>query len=430
MMDNPDQIQNDTLIAEAPPAKVLIVDDVPANLKILRDALRPEGYNILVAASGEDALRTASRSVPDLILLDVMMPGMNGFEVCRRIKDDDDIKHIPVIFLTALEDKSGLVEGFTAGGVDYVTKPFEKEEVLARIDTHLKVSRLSRALVQKNTELTETLNRLQEETDRREAADAALVETELRQMRKELDIAHRIQMAMLPQLDSGMQARTEFDIAARMETARAVGGDLYDFFLIDENRLGIVIGDVADKGIPAALFMAMCRTQLRSTALTGLAPHACLEQVNQLLSRDNDTMMFVSVFYGILDLRTGAFEYSIGGHPLPYLLKPKGENGIEQLEFTGDIVLGVMEHATYQSKQIELQPGDSVFLYTDGVSDAMDSSKQFYTDARLEALLLQVRGHTSDSIVQRVVDDVDRFASGVDQFDDITVLAITYKAGA
>jgi len=156
-------------------ARVLIVDDVPANLKMLRDVLKPEGYGILVASDGQTALGTAAHMLPDIILLDIMMPGMNGYEVCRKLKGDPSTEHIPVVFVTAMDEAEGISEGFRSGGVDYITRPpLKKEEVLARVETHLKISHLTQELLQRNTELTSANQKLEQEIARREQAEDAL----------------------------------------------------------------------------------------------------------------------------------------------------------------------------------------------------------------------------------------------------------------
>jgi len=154
--------------------RLLIVDDVPANLKLLRDALEPEGYKILGAPNGETALRIAIGALPDIILLDVVMPDMNGYEVCRRLKENEATRHIPVLFVTVKEEKESLVEGFQVGGVDYITKPFEKEEVLARVETHLKISRLTQELLQKNQALQQEITRREQAEDSLQKADEHL----------------------------------------------------------------------------------------------------------------------------------------------------------------------------------------------------------------------------------------------------------------
>jgi len=155
-------------------SKILIVDDFPANLDLLRQTLESKAYNISVALSGEVALSIVRRAVPDLVLLDVMMPGMDGFETCRRLKANPTTADIPVIFLTAKDEPDSVLEGFRAGGIDYITKPFQNEEVLLRIETHLKIDRLTKVLIETNTELAAMNTQLQQEIAKREQVEESL----------------------------------------------------------------------------------------------------------------------------------------------------------------------------------------------------------------------------------------------------------------
>jgi serine phosphatase RsbU (regulator of sigma subunit) len=244
-------------------------------------------------------------------------------------------------------------------------------------------------------------------------------------IRRELDIASNIQQSSLPQVFPPFPHRADFEIFAAMVPAREVGGDFYDFFLIDDAHLGVVVGDVSGKGVPAALFMAVSRTLLRSNALAGLTAGACLQRVNELLCLENSAEMFVSVFYGILDSRTGRFDYSNGGHNRPYVLRQGGE--AEVLEGTGGAVLGVLEDRPYAAKSVHLRPGDGVFLYTDGVTEAMDADGNLFSDARLHAAL-GLHGHAApEALVRAVIDEVNLYAGGVAQSDDITALAIRFR---
>jgi sigma-B regulation protein RsbU (phosphoserine phosphatase) len=246
-------------------------------------------------------------------------------------------------------------------------------------------------------------------------------------LRRELDIASNIQQSILPRVFPPFPGRADFDIFAQMIPAREVGGDFYDFFLVDDGHLGIVVGDVSGKGMPAALFMAVSRTLLKSNALAGLAPGDCLHRVNQLLCLENSAEMFVSIFYGILDTRTGAFEYCNGGHNRPYLLRRGG--AAEMLEGTGGTVLGVLDSSRYGARRITLQPGEGVFLYSDGVTEAMDAGGAVFSDGRLLATLEHHGAASPEALIAAVVEDVNRHAGGVAQSDDITTLAVRWRGG-
>jgi serine phosphatase RsbU (regulator of sigma subunit) len=244
-------------------------------------------------------------------------------------------------------------------------------------------------------------------------------------IRRELDIARDIQQSILPRTFPPFPDRAEFDVFAGMVPAREVGGDFYDFFLIDDARLGLVVGDVSGKGVPAALFMAVSRTLLRSVALTGMPPAECLSRVNALLCLDNSAEMFVTVFYAILNVRSGELAYGSGGHPPAYVLRREGV--VEPLEGTGGTVLGFLDDLSYRAKQAVLRAGDGVFLYTDGVTEAMDGDGTLFSDERLQAVLARQAGASPEAIVRAVVDAVGRHAGNVPQSDDITTLAVRWR---
>jgi sigma-B regulation protein RsbU (phosphoserine phosphatase) len=203
-----------------------------------------------------------------------------------------------------------------------------------------------------------------------------------------------------------------------------VGGDFYDFFFIDDDHLCFAIGDVSGKGVPASLFMAVTKTLLKAIASRVASPDEMLCRLNNEICRDNTSYMFVTLFSGILDIRTGRVEYSNGGHNLPYLLA----NGrIAPLENTPGIVVGAIEGATYQRKRIVLQPGDRLLLYTDGVTEAMDKRRELFSERRLEGFLASVNHASPEDLTHSLVQEVRRFSAGAAQSDDLTILALQYR---
>jgi serine phosphatase RsbU (regulator of sigma subunit) len=240
-------------------------------------------------------------------------------------------------------------------------------------------------------------------------------------LRRELDIARSIQQSILPR---AFPRRRDLELFAEMLPAREVGGDFYDFFPVDDARLALVVADVSGKGVPAALFMAVSRTVLRSVALDGLAPAECLRRANALLCLENSAELFVSVFYGVLDTRTGELAYSNGGHNPPYVVPRTG--GVAPLERTAGMVLGVADEVGYGERRMTLNAGDGVFLYTDGVTEAMDVDGTLFSDRRLETVLTTHRQATPEGLTRAVVDDVRRHSGGEPQSDDITALALRY----
>jgi sigma-B regulation protein RsbU (phosphoserine phosphatase) len=241
----------------------------------------------------------------------------------------------------------------------------------------------------------------------------------------ELKIAHEIQMSILPKTFPPFPHRREFDIYATLTPAKEVGGDLYDFFFLDEHHLCFAIGDVSGKGVPASLFMAITRTLIKTKAAQGLTPDKVLSRVNQDLALDNDSMMFVTLFLGILDTRTGEVEYSSAGHNPPYVLRQGG--GVEPVEGTGGTALGVVEGLEYLSKKLQLRKGDTLFLYTDGVTEAVDKQEDLFSDERLMEDLGALQGKTPEEMAAGIMARVNAFSEGMPQADDITILALRYN---
>ncbi|MBM4133258.1 MAG: DUF3365 domain-containing protein [Nitrospira sp.] len=264
-------------------------------------------------------------------------------------------------------------------------------------------------LEQRVVERTEELRRTMEEKER---------------IGSELRIASDIQKSILPRTFPAFPHRDDFDLYAESIPAREMGGDFYDFFLLDQDRVGLVIADVSGKGVPAAIFMAVSRTMLKATAMQGGSPGDCLRQVNNLLCPDNEASMFVTVFYAILDTRTGTLDYGNAGHNLPYILSGRG--GITVLENPGGMALGVMEDSAYPVKRARMQPGDGLLLYTDGVTEAMDAAGNLFSVERLERLLRRIQNGTPSEIVRDTVAEVRSYAAGEPQADDITMLALRY----
>ena len=209
-----------------------------------------------------------------------------------------------------------------------------------------------------------------------------------------------------------------------MTPAREVGGDFYDFFLIDKDRLGFVIGDVSGKGVPAAILMAVCRTLLKATALQNISPGECLKYVNDVLVRQSDSAMFVTIFYGILHPNTGEVEYCIGGHNPAYRLMQSGELNV--LAEPASIIVGALENATFETGHLRLRPGECIVLYTDGVIEATNVSQVEFSETRLQSLLERSATLSVDGIVNNIIDEVRIFSTGLPQSDDITSLALRY----
>jgi phosphoserine phosphatase RsbU/P len=372
-------------------SRILVVDDVKANIDILVEALRDE-YKLSVALDGAAALRSVEKSPPDLVLLDIMMPGVDGYEVCRRIRAEESTHELPIMFLSALEDVMDKTRGFEVGGNDYLTKPFEVLEVKARVRSLLKAKLYADAV--------------------REA------------IARDLRIAREIQMGILPTDLAAATSHSALDVYAIIEPAQKVGGDLYEVLRASDDRLVVALGDVSGKGIPAALFMAVAVTVLRTLARHIADPAEILRRLNDELFERNPRGMFVTMQCLVFDLEHGRLSCASAGHHQLAVLSP-GRPPRFACPSTGRPA-GLMASNPIEREAFPLEPGDTFVLFSDGVSEAMNTAEDFYGEERLLAVLSACAGASPADIVTRVMGDVRAFAAGAKQSDDITVLAARY----
>lgn len=254
--------------------------------------------------------------------------------------------------------------------------------------------------------------------------EIATTATSRQRMESELKIARNIQMGILPKVFPPFPDRTDFDIFAQTIPAREVGGDFYDFFLVDRRHLCFVIGDASGKGIPAALFMAFTKTLIKAKAAADLETGVLMQDVNDELSAGNTADMFITVFCAILDTQTGEVRYTNGGHNPPVIMKKTGE--VRYLDCSGDLVVGIMGGMPYSSRRLLLEPGERIFLYTDGVTEAMNASDEIFTNERLLEVLSLCADRPVAEIVSCVGDAVNEFCQGTPQYDDITMVVLQY----
>ena len=342
--------------------KILVVDDEPINIDVLGGLLKQD-YRLIVAKNGERALKAAHSGNPDLILLDIMMPGMDGYEVCRRLKADESTREIPVIFITAMNQAGDETLGFELGAADYITKPVSPPILRARVKTQL-------ALTQSRKELQAAYATIKMQKDRMEA---------------ELNVGRDIQMSMMPQDFPEGPGCESFSLYARLEAARELGGDFYDFFFLDESRLCFCVGDVSGKGVPAALFMAVTKTLIKSAAAGNQSTAAILTRVNDTLSADNEGCMFVTLFVAVCDVHSGEVTYTNAGHNPPYITGANGNT--VRLGTRHGPVAGAMNDIAYREDAVVLKPGDTLLMFTDGVTEATSTSSELFSEVRLVGLL-------------------------------------------
>jgi len=372
-------------------SRILIVDDAKTNIDILVEALRGE-YKLSVATDGAAALRSVEKSPPDLVLLDIMMPGIDGYEVCRQLRAQESTRELPVMFLSSLEDVKDKTRGFEVGGNDYLTKPFEVLEVKARVRSLLKAKAYTDAI--------------------REA------------MARDLRIARDIQMGILPTDLAKATSASDLDVHAIIEPAQKVGGDLYEVLRASDDRLVVALGDVSGKGIPAALFMAVAVTVLRTLARHIVDPAEILSRLNDELVERNPRGMFVTMQCLVFDLENRRVSCAGAGHHQLVILSPGRPPRLAYP--SSGMPAGMMAWNPIECETFPLEPGDTFVLFSDGVSEAMNDADDFYGDDRLMTVLAAAADAPVADIVERVVADVHAFANGAKQSDDITVLAVRY----
>src|SRR3990167_7859872 len=355
------------------PATILVVDDDP-DLELLvtqkfRRQIRNDEFHFICVRSGEDALKKLRENEIDVLVTDIKLPGMDGLSLISRLKSE-----YPLI-------RSVIISSY--GDMRTIRR---------------------------------ALNLKQAVHDRERLAA----------IRQELDIARRIQLSMIPGIFPAFPERGEFEIFGEIITARDVGGDFYDFCMIDDDRLYFAIGDASGKGVPAALFMAVTRTMVKADAVKGLPPDRCLSEANKILCMENEFSMFITVWTGVLNTRTGKIVYSNGWHKLPFIIR--AGSGPELLDNTEGIALGVIGgDSLYGLKRVKLEPGDGIILYSDGVTEAMNKDGNLFTDKRLRDLLAEDGFENPRDTVGRVLRDVEEFSRGVHLKDDIALLAIRYN---
>ena len=383
------------------PVKILSVDD-EMDLELLltqyfRRQIRKGEYEFKFAHNGLEALTMLLKEKDfDIILSDINMPEMDGLTLLTKINEMQN-PALKCIMVSAYGDMGNIRQAMNNGAFDFATKPIDLDDLSVTIEKAIEQIRYIKTMQKEHTQLES--------------------------IKGDLAVAREIQQAILPRIFPPFPENAhQLDIAASMNAAKDVGGDFYDFFRIDDNHIGFVIADVSGKGVPAAIFMAVSRTLIRATGIRGVQPSECMTYSNNLLAKESVNCMFVTVFYGIYNIQTGEITYTNAGHNPPYLLKADGS--IQMLPMTKDIVAGALEDFQYSENKIQLAHGDTLLLYTDGVTEATNADFNEYGDERLKALLKNSAQNDCQQIIDKVKADVKAFAGEAEQSDDITLLAL------
>ena len=382
--------------------KILSVDD-ELDLEVLltqyfRRQIRKGEYEFAFAHNGLEALQKLLETPDfDIILSDINMPEMDGLTLLAKV---NELKNpaMKCIMVSAYGDMDNIRSAMNKGAFDFATKPIDLDDLSRTIEKAIEQVRYIRESQQEHNQLESIKN--------------------------DLAIAGEIQQTILPRSFPPFPELTEVvDIYASMTPAKDVGGDFYDFFQIDDERIGLVIADVSGKGVPASLFMAVSRTLLRATALRGVSSAECLTYANKLLCKESLDSMFVTVFYGIYHYKTGMMDYTNAGHNPPYLLR--GGRTVECLPVASNFVVGVFDDIEFESNTLTFGIGDTLLLYTDVVTEAFNDKLEQFSDSKLQDILASMHESSSaKEVVTSVLQSVKIFSGDYPQSDDITLLSL------
>ncbi|HYK36708.1 PP2C family protein-serine/threonine phosphatase [Alloacidobacterium sp.] len=375
-----------------PQKTILLVDDAPANIQVANSILK-DTYKIRIATNGAKALELANAiPSPDLILLDVMMPEMDGYEVCSRLKMEAQTRDIPVIFLTGQTEIEDETRGFKVGAVDYIHKPFSPAIVMARVQTHLMLRSIQEQLAH-----------------------------QLHTIQKELETARQIQLSILPTQIPKIEG---LEMAARYVPMTSVAGDFYDFIVVDEKRLGILVADVSGHGMPAALIASMLKIALAAQVTNAADPAQVLSGLNKALCGKFEHH-YVTAAYLFVDMTRKTLTYAGAGHP-PMLLWSTSSAAVHDIEENG-LFLGKFPWATYSSLELPFKAGDWCLLYTDGIPETVNNAGIEFGNDRFREFLTMAQCTSADQLADCLLSELTRWATrGSDEEldDDITMVAL------
>jgi serine phosphatase RsbU (regulator of sigma subunit) len=369
------------------PPLILIVEDNPASLDILKTRLTAHNYEVITATNGEEGLVMGKERQPDLILLDIMMPKMDGLEVCRRLKGDPSLPFMPIIMVTAKADSKDIVAGLEAGGDEYLTKPVDHAALVARVKSMLRIKELHDTVLEQSA-----------------------------QLKVQLKTATKIQSLFWPEIP---KLKGNAYIWAVSVPATYVGGDLYDVIPLPDDSLLAYVADVSDKGVPAALIMAALSTKIRSEALLQGDVNKLLQIVNNsMYSLASEEGFFATIVLVRYWPSSGKMQLIRGGHLNPLWIV---NGNIGDLPPLKGISLGVTPHVHYERKEILLSPGESILLFSDGITEAENEDKELFGNDRLVGY---IKGTKGPPWGKSLLDAVNTWRGTAEVNDDLTILEI------
>lgn len=381
--------------------KILVVNDEEPVRELITIFLKKNGYQVIEAIDGFKCIEKAIAELPDLILLDVMMPGMDGYETCTKLKEEPKTKEIPIIFLSSLSAAKDKIKGLQLGGVDFVTRVNDQAELIARVQTHLKIRSLTITLIERNNELIQKQKYLDED----------------------LQAAAEIQRSLLPPPQTVIP---NFHLAWNCTPCDLVGGDIFNILKLDDEHVAIYMIDVSGHGVPSAMVTVSVSQHLheanQAKSKRLFEPSEELKALDHLFPMERFNK-FMTIFYMVINFKTGKLKYSNAGHPPPILVH---QNERYNLLVQGGSVIGIDENLPFKDGELTLKPGDKIFLYTDGIIEYVNPQEQFFTSERLYKLIETNKNESIEKICDIIMKAVDEFGAGAPPADDISILGLEF----
>jgi serine phosphatase RsbU (regulator of sigma subunit) len=373
---------------------ILVVDDEPFNVDYLVQEIEDLGVKTITAGDGLEALKQVQKHSPDLVLLDIMMPKMDGFEVLSEIKANENQRDIPVIIISAHSDMDKVLKGIEMGAEDYLPKPFDPLLLKARVNASLEKKRFRN-----------------------------LEKTYLESIERELHIGRDIQAGFLPEKIPAIKG---WNIETYFKAAKEVSGDFYDVFELPDGHIVIGIGDVTDKGVGSALYMALYRSLLRASMLEEDASSTverlknAVERTNTYICNNHIEPRFLTLFYGVLEPKSGSLDYISAGHDHPFLIDLDGK--ITEIKPTGPLI-GMLAKSKFEVAKIEFANNMLLFVYTDGATDVINGEEKTFGKSRLKKFVTDF-SQSKKKLVGELVEELSNYSGISTQYDDITLLSI------
>lgn len=390
---------------------ILVIDDNIHDITLMRRLLERSGYAVRQAESGEEGLRVAAEVPPDCILVDGRMPGLDGYEFCRRIRTDERFRNIPILMLTGADSASAVISGLEAGADDFVTKSSDLQVILARVRAALRVKAYQDRIVEQSEELRRLYEEVREKSDKIEALN--------QRMNKDLQFARRVQERLLPErsLDTA-----QLEIRSAYVPSETLSGDFYDYFELGGSLI-LFTADVSGHGLPSAILVSLLKSHLHSEIDESVRLATFLTRLNEFLSESSLPSQFATAL--VLRISGGRVEYASAGHP-PFIHYSRADGRSHVYEQAGHL-LGAMPKLEFEDSALDIQSGDILFTYTDGLTDRRSRNGEFYALDRVAGIIERNAARPADELFGLVRDDAFSFAATDELRDDIAMVMVRVR---